>query len=455
MPQKIPTIVGIFSVVILVATLTVGTHLVQNFRNPLSQAQTSASAQEIEITNITDHSATITWTTDSQTLGSVAFGKSESLSDGVAVDDRNLNSPSDRFSTHFVRLSNLNASTKYFFRINPSGENAVSSFTTGPAISNPAQNEPIFGKVLTSSNQPAVGIIVLWESAQAGKISSLTKDDGSFVLPLAIARSIDLVNPFSVSPKISETITFLAGTDGSAKITCHPGKDMPLPTVKIGETLDCDQKPSSAANSLTTTSTFRKSALVPPASSSGNLIVNIQDKETVSNEQPTFSGRSGANQIVNIKVESDPVYSGTVKADPAGNWSWTPPANLAPGEHTVTITIVGADGSVQTIKRTFVVQAGSPILPITSGTPSATLTHFGCSNNSCTQFSGAGSDSCVTDSDCVATSSSDTQATVSTPPEKPPQTGAVENTIVMLTLGLLFVTLGVGLKVILNLAYGK
>ncbi len=270
------------------------------------------------------------------------------------------------------------------------------------------------------------------------KIISLSKSDGTYVLPVANTRREDLQEFFDFNSTQNETITLEGGTTGKSVVSCQPGLDRPVPTVKLGENADCSKPTSSGF----------KSPAGSETSSDGEITTNISDGETVSSPLPTVSGKAGPNQVVKIEIHSSTVYSGTVKADPSGNWSWTPPANLSPGQHTVTITIVNADGTTQTVTRTFYVGSGETILPITSGTPSATLTHLACLSGSCVAVSGAGPNDCATDADCGATpSATPPPATppASPPAIPPPTTGRTENTLILLTLGLIFATLGVGL----------
>lgn len=162
--------------------------------------------------------------------------------------------------------------------------------------------------------------------------------------------------------------------------------------------------------------------------------MNITSGQTVSSTLPTISGTAGSKQVVKIEIHSETPYSGAVVAGPDGSWSWTPPSNLSPGQHTVTITVVNADGTTQKITRDFYVAGGSPILPLTSGTPSAQTSHLACISNACQTVSGSGSDSCTTDSDCVI-------SPIATPSATPPVTGVTTGTVFLLTLAAGLLTL--------------
>lgn len=410
MQRKIPTAIGLFLTLVLVAGLAFATSQVSKVTRLFSQAEQSVAPTSIGFGNVSDIGFTVFWTTDKETSGAIFWGKTASLGDGTAVDDRDLAAPNGKYTTHFVRVTGLQASQKYYFKIG-SGAGTFGDFakndapfevTTGARLAEAGlATEPIFGKVLDSLGTPAPGVIVIWEAPRATKIVSLSKNDGIFVLPVSNARKENLAEPFDPGSTPTETVTLEGAVGGKSVINCKPALDKPLPTVKLGENGDCNK--------------IATAGLKPPVSSpSAEVSTNLSEGETVSTPLPTISGKAGPNQIVKIEVHSDTTYSGTVKADPAGNWSWTPPANLSVGQHSVTITVVNADGTTQTVTRTFYVSAAEPILPVTSGTPSAVLP----------------------------------PEPVATPPpapviaSTPPVTGRTEQAILMLTAGLISATLG-------------
>lgn len=381
-PKKIPTIIGIFLTIFLVLVLAFTMSQLEKVTSLFSRADQGHSlTNPVGIANITDTGFTVYWTTDQETSGSISWGKTKDLSEGVAVDDRG----SGKYLTHFVRVVGLTPQTKYHFKIIL--DTSFYEITTEPKATGAKIVDPIFGKVLDSSGEPAVGVIAVWE-AGGGKIAALSKVDGTFVLPVNSAPS--------------EVISLEAGLLGKSVINCKPGSDQPLPTVKLGQNINCGL------------------SVVPKTGPPGTqLKINTLEGETVSSTLPTFSGKANANQVIKIEVHSSTVYSGTIKADPDGSWSWTPPANLSPGQHTVTLSITNPDGTIQTITRNFAVNTGEQILPITLGTPSATLPPPE-----------------------ATPSPMPVPVPVPIPVPTPPQTGVVENTLVLLTLGTLFATLG-------------
>ncbi len=442
--KRIPTIVGLILVVALLIGVGFTTQAVQKITKIFSQAESVAAPTTVDVANISPTSVTIYWVTDKDTSGAVFYGKSTSLGDGVAIDDRDHSSASGKYSTHFVRLNNLKPETKYYFKIgvgsstfgNPTKGDSPYEVSTPATSSATAIIDPIFGKVNNQTNDPTGGILAIWQSQVKGKIASLSTSDGNYVLPIGTTAPTD---------GASETITLDAGGGNPvATITCKIGQDRPLPTIKLGEALDCSKKTATTNNP----GGFKApSSSLTSSASAGTLVVNVNSGQTFNTALPTISGKAGPSQIVQIVIHSDTPYSGTVQADPSGNWSWTPPANLSAGQHTVTITVVNADGTTKSETRTFTVQSGSPILPITSGTPSAELTHLSCVGSACSVVGGVGPNTCARDSDCATTILPTPTPTPPPPPPSsaPPQTGSLENTLLLLTMGLIFATLGIGM----------
>lgn len=456
---KIPTALGILATVVLMSGLIFATSNLNKIQSLFASADQGASpVGSVKLANLTDSSFTVYWSTASPASGAVFYGKTPAVSDGVAVDDRDLTSPNGKYLTHLVRVSGLNANTKYYFKLgvndpsigDPAKNQAPFEVTTGGSLP-PNSVQPIFGKANNSSDLPAAGAIVTWQSDGSSTLATLVKSDGSFVIPVGSARTADLVQSLPVKVGLPETINFAFGADGAASIKCVYGSDKPLPTVKTGQNLDCSTKtpaPAAAAPTTTTTpptTTAHFTAPTPKArttlqSQTGDTAqLNIVSGQSVSTPFPTISGKVLPKQVVKITVHSETPYSGTVVAGPDGSWSWTPPAGLSPGQHTVTITIVNSDGTTQTVTRDFTVSADNPLLPVTSGTPSAQPTHLACVKNACTTVTGSGVDSCSTNSDCAATVSA-----------KPPVTGSGDNTTLLLFFGVAFLVLG-GAFVVFNL----
>lgn len=417
--KKIPTAAAFLVLLVLMGGLVAATQNVKSLKSLLSFASTPANISSVEVSNVTDTSFTVSYFTDLDSPGAAFYGSSSALSDGVAVDDRDLTSPNGKYRTHFIRVSGLKPSTKYYFKVGASGPdfgdpgNGSSPFQveTGPKLTTTSDVAPIYGKALTSSGSPAAGAIAIWSSPGAAKLATLVKSDGNFVFPLSLSRTQDLAGNFTLQKGVTQTVTLGDGQTQAAIKCAVGGNDRPFPDVTLGQTLDCSSALTPpTAPSATSSAHFPPPSGRPAASPSGNIEVNIAEGQSVPASQPNFSGTAGPNQLVKIVIHSETPYSGTVVAGPDGSWTWTPPSNLAPGPHTVTITIINTDGTTKTVTRDFTVASGQAILPVVSGTPSAQTT---------------------------------TTTSTSTISAAPPVTGAFESSLYLLTLGLGFLILSI------------
>lgn len=105
-------------------------------------------------------------------------------------------------------------------------------------------------------------------------------------------------------------------------------------------------------------------------------LTNIRTGQTIQNRRPTFTGKAPAGSRIDIVLESDPVTA-TITADASGTWSWTPPQDMQPGQHKLTITATDTQNRVTTTVAQFTV-AGAQQIPVTAtSTPTIVIGTFG------------------------------------------------------------------------------
>ena len=98
-----------------------------------------------------------------------------------------------------------------------------------------------------------------------------------------------------------------------------------------------------------------------------------EDGEEINTTLPEITGKGPAAKVLTIRIESPETYTSTVTVDGDGQWNFTPPEDLTPGDHTVFVSYVDDEGTTKTISRNFVVlAAGQSELPALTATPSAT-----------------------------------------------------------------------------------
>jgi len=388
--HKIPTILGFL---ILIFGLVIGIFLVQRGQVFFLKAAPQITPFEVKITNVTDSSFSVSWLTEKEATGFVKFGETDSL-DQTAADDRDqANNQTGQFFTHHVTLKNLKPKVTYFFKLGSQNrlfDNSGKPYeiTTAQTISGPQPiSDLTSGTILTKAGKGAEGTIVYLSISNMTPQSVLVAADGSWFIPLGTAYSANLGSFASYDRKAQiEEIFVQAGQEGTATAITTTENDNPVPEITLGQTYDFRKKlpspevtptstptPTQAVPAAEKTSKFSFTELKPPtpATETAQLaITNPQSEgEEINAIKPEFAGTGPAGKTIQIEVES-PKYTGSAVVENDGSWTWTPPENLAPGEHKITISYLG-----KSFTRTFtVLAAGTSGLPAFTATPSATLT---------------------------------------------------------------------------------
>jgi hypothetical protein len=376
--NKIPTILGI---IILLAGTFAGVfflHVNQVFK---IGASPTVTPKDVRISNLSDTSATISWTTEGKTSDFVSYGDTQSVGN---VENESQNN--EKFINHAITLSGLKAATNYYYKINSEGTNFDNNgipwqFTTGPILSSNQTTIPVSGLVISASGQPS-GRAIVYIMVNGYLLSTLTSDSGSFVLQLGQVRTSDLSAYAAIDPAQTDLQISVTAEDGeSASAQIFPQSANPVPTLVLGQTQDYrnlqpaapGQNPNANLNlpaNATAESKLNASTISATPSSGSVILESLTEGETVTSTQPQFFGKGPGGENITITVHSEAAVSGSVKIPASGSWSWSPPANLAPGAHSITISWVGSSGITQTLTRDFIVQAGEA--PAFVASPSGT-----------------------------------------------------------------------------------
>ncbi len=378
--KRIPTILGLL---VLIFGLITGLFLIRQKNIWQSQASSDIAPKQATVTNINAGGFTVSWITDSQTSGFVKYGLNNDHLDSTAVDERDqLSGKTGKFLTHHVTLKGLNANTQYFFQIG-SGTNiftnngqsfqqttAQSSATTPPA------NDVAYGSVLDQNKNPAEGVIVYFSIGNTIPQSALTKSSGSWVIPLNLAYASDLsgYSPYDRQASIEE-IFVQGGSKGTATAVTLTKNDSPVSPITLGQSFDFRAATTPQENEPPASNPAGESKFsLPEATDATDVasltILNPDEGEKIQNSLPEIFGNGPAGETLTLTLQSANQYSGSVKIDSAGNWKWTPPGNLEPGEHIISVLL--ANG--KKISHAFtVLAAGETDLPAFTATPSATL----------------------------------------------------------------------------------
>jgi hypothetical protein len=395
--KRIPTILGLL---ILLGGIGAGIYFVGKNTLFAPQASPEITPKKVKITNIKNDQLTVSWLTTEDTVGLVRYGNTPSLTTTVPDDREQRSGTQVEAKTHYVTLTNLQPATKYFFKIGSGSENNLFDnqgspyeVTTAPSLGAAPPADLANGKILLPSGQPAAGAIVYLTLPQATPLSALVANDGSWVINLATALTPDLTG-YAQYDLQTVTVDILAQGDTQvAKAQATTANDNPVPEMTLGQNYDFQgeataqetppqspapqtEEPEIAAQ---VPSQFPTEPLATPSATPTNAVTLTNPAatgETIHSLRPEIMGTGPAKTVLTITVESPKVHTSTVVVGDDGTWSYTPSENLEPGDHTITIDYVDAQGKDQTLKRTFTVVAatGSASLPAFTATPSASAT---------------------------------------------------------------------------------
>ena len=346
--RRIPTILGVGLVLLGIVLTTIIVKVQTGFR---STASSSEVPQNVKITNLSDSSFTITYTTDADTTGSVGYGTSKQLGNTQLED-------SDTGRVHSIIVQKLSPLTKYYLVI-VSGQNTFLNngvpfeISTGPSISSTSATKiAIKGKViLPNGNAPNEALAYL--SADNSQIlSASVAKNGEFNFDLKGFRTDDLSSYFEVR---EDTVLKLFATNNSLESTVlfSLNKTGSIPTITLSNDYNFTKAYIPAASS---------SARIgfPSITKSENLkpqILTPKKDQSFTDQKPQFKGTSLPNENVEIIIHSEENIQTIVTADSNGNWTYRPPNNLSPGVHTITIKTRDSAGILTTIMQSFTVFA--------------------------------------------------------------------------------------------------
>lgn len=374
--RTIPTILGILVLIIGVAA---GILLVESRRVFRLGAEPEISPKNVRVTNVSDTSFTVSWTTDKQTQGFVRWGEGAKSLEKIAVDSEDIAS-----FTHSVDLENLAPLTAYYLQINSGGVDFDNSgipwqVKTGAKIFTAPPSSIIFGTILTPATLPAKNVLVYVSVGGGSPLSTLTTDDGSWTIPISAARtqSLDAYLPIDETSTLVE-ISVQAGPLGIASAQIYPAAARPVPPITVGQVHDFKNLPPLKTGEIPESSVGLPSEPTPSSGfqvedeviKEGETVTlaSIQEGDVITTSELRFQGEGPPGAILTLTIESEPITQ-QVTIDGSGNWKLDLSQGLSEGLHKITITWRDASGILKTIERTFTVQAAE-----TEATPTPTST---------------------------------------------------------------------------------
>jgi hypothetical protein len=263
----------------------------------LTLSSASSQISQIQVSNLTSTSATITWYTPDSSDGCVVYGLATDALDDTACDTR----PDD--DIHCVEITGLSANTVYYFEVVSGGttdnnKGASYSFTTADV----GNGVPymIFGWVMLSDGvTPARGTIVIVQLKSNGSLSyplsRLTYPNGVWSLNLGnLKNPVDgtvlayntgdtiLVHAQGAADGVGQVITTVSGTNPQKIETMVLGKTNQAPAldpvgtqeVSVGDTLGfrvCAADPDGDPVALTAENVPANASFIDSGNGSGSF----------------------------------------------------------------------------------------------------------------------------------------------------------------------------------------
>lgn len=379
--HKIPSILGVIVLLLGVAT---GVMLIGRNQTFRLGASGETSPKGVRISNVTDKSFTISWTTQKNLLGYIKWGQTPSLGQTATPIDPSLK------SVHSVTIEGLAPVSNYYFVINSSGDDFDNSgvpwsVTTGPTLPAPKGTVLASGTVRDAKGAPASNALVYINGGKIAQLSTTTSPNGSWTIPLSAARAKTLSSYASLIGDDSLEIFVQSKSETSVAQILFSGIS-PVPDIVLGQSYDFRGKSAVGVGGLpeanlnlpeeapTTPGALDVSGETTNDETTVTLDSIDSSGEIIFTTSPEFFGDGPPNTEITITVESDPMTEDVIVPE-NGAWKWSPPKDLEEGEHTITINWRDASGLLRSLSRTFIVQAaeGEPSFESTpsGSTPTA------------------------------------------------------------------------------------
>lgn len=379
-PKSLPILLGL---ALTLLGLLGGIFAISRIQSLSSRASLETAPQQLKITNIGSSSFVVSWITPDKTTGLVSVGETKEMGE-IKKDFRDLQLPTQTpFALHFVLVDNLRPQTKYFFKIISGGRSYDNSGKPFEVMTAPNQNLPdndlAFGKILSSTGQPAEGVIVYLSMANTLAQAALTDKEGNWLIALSTARTNDLqdFSRYDRNAQIEEI--FVRGEQQTATATVSTGNDSPVPDIVLGQTYNfLGEMPLLSPTPTLITGRGGLPQTILPSTPSAELELTIAspaENEEIAAGLPEFFGTGPKSRSLQVSVESSEKISSRAIVDAKGQWSWSPQVPLTPGEHQLTVSYVDGRGVIQKATRSFtVLAAGESNLPSFTATPSGQTT---------------------------------------------------------------------------------
>lgn len=204
----------------------------------------TSAVKNLFITNKTDHQATISWTTDKDTQGSVLISEDKNFP-LLPLWSKNLykeGEPKAAYSTtHYINIGNLQPNKIYQFKVYQGLKEVYKgNFFTGSTLTSLPNPDPVYGRVLKADGKtPVTSAIVYFQvkdaSGSSALLSTVTNTEGRWTIDLGNLRTSNYRKAFSMGKKTSELLVVEAGNLGRVRSGALAGLDKPWPDIILSK----------------------------------------------------------------------------------------------------------------------------------------------------------------------------------------------------------------------------
>ena len=179
----------------------------------ISNASADNQPRNVTIANVTTVSATITWTTDSKTIGTATLKESGAELSPV-IDTRG----NTKRYTHYIEFTGLEPSKTYEFTITSGGTNYTSSgdssftFETAPITADTPTPNPIYGSVSGVSTDDVL-VFAMPKDKSSYAVSATMPSGGNWIMDLSTFRKISDGSLIISDTNTNLVLIAITGTD--------------------------------------------------------------------------------------------------------------------------------------------------------------------------------------------------------------------------------------------------
>ncbi len=225
--KKLPTLVGLFLLLLILGLTVGGIQLAKNF---LIKASPDKTPRNTQITNLSDNGFSVSFLTSAPVMVS------------VKVDSRTF--PEEDLipkKLHHLTIKNLRPNQNYTFEIISGKETfnlpEFSATTASTTETTPSAPMVLSGTVVDSSGRPASGTLVYLTLPSTLPISTTVNNSGNWLLTLNKARDANTKLQVVLTGKETAQI-LIQGEDASSEFSYPLSKGQIIPDVVLGQSYD-------------------------------------------------------------------------------------------------------------------------------------------------------------------------------------------------------------------------